>query len=187
MVADLCHVERPRMADIVDQATRSRMMAGIRGRNTRPEMALRQALHARGLRYRLHDRKLPGTPDLVFRRFGAVCFVHGCFWHRHAGCPYATTPATRTEFWLTKFEANVKRDRRDRHDLLHAGWRVAVIWECALRKEMQPWLAPNLERWLRGCEVEFETKPCSPSPKAHKPVSTPSPPASLPCSCAGPR
>ena len=175
------------MADIVDRATRSRMMAGIRGRNTRPEMALRQALHARGLRYRLHDRKLPGTPDLVFRRFGAVCFVHGCFWHRHAECPYATIPATRTEFWLAKFEANVKRDRRDRHDLLHAGWRVAVIWECALRKEIRPRLISNLERWLRGCEVEFETTDCSPPSKVREPVSTPRHPASLPSGCAAPR
>ena len=83
------------MADIVDRATRSRMMAGIGSRNTRPELVLRRAIHARGLRYRLHDRRLPGTPDLVFRRFGAVCLVHGCFWHRHAGCPYATTPTTR--------------------------------------------------------------------------------------------
>lgn len=154
------------MADIVDQATRSRMMAGIRGRNTRPEMALRQALHARGLRYRLHDRKLPGTPDLVFRRFGAVCFVHGCFWHRHAGCLYATIPATRTEFWLTKFEANVKRDRRNRQDLVLAGWRVAVVWECALRKEMRPGLVSKLEGWLRGNEPVFETRPFGPSTRA---------------------
>ena len=92
------------MADIVDRATRSRMMAGIGSRNTRPELALRRAIHARGLRYRLHDRRLPGTPDLVFRRFGAVCLVHGCFWHRHADCPYATTPSTRREFWRAKFD-----------------------------------------------------------------------------------
>ncbi len=78
------------MVDIVDRAARSRMMAGIGGKDTKPEMVLRRALHARGLRYRLHDRKLPGTPDLVFRRFGAVCFVHGCFWHRNQECPYAT-------------------------------------------------------------------------------------------------
>ena len=153
------------MADIVDRATRSRMMAGIRGKNTRPEIALRLALHARGLRYRLHDRKLPGTPDLVFRRFGAVCFVHGCFWHRHAGCHYATIPATRTEFWLAKFDANVKRDRQNRHELLHDGWRVAVIWECALRKEFRPEIVSNLEQWLRGSEREFETKPSDPFSK----------------------
>ena len=96
------------MADIVDRETRSRMMAGIRSRDTRPELLLRRAIHAHGLRYRLHDRRLPGTPDLVFRRFRAVCFVHGCFWHRHAGCPYATTPSTREEFWQAKFDANTE-------------------------------------------------------------------------------
>lgn len=144
------------MPDTVDQATRSRIMAGIGGRNTRPELTLRRALHARGLRYRLHDRKLPGTPDLVFRRFGAVCFVHGCFWHRHPSCPYTTTPATRREFWRAKFDANKERDRRNRHRLLQAGWRVAVVWECALRKGIEPGIVLELEQWLRGTEWEFE-------------------------------
>ena len=132
------------------------MMAGIGSRDTRPELVLRRALHARGLRYRLHDRKLPGTPDLVFRRFGAVCFVHGCFWHRHAGCPYATTPATREQFWQSKFDANVERDRRNRHDLLHAGWRIAIVWECVLRKQVDARIARRLDRWLRGNDREFD-------------------------------
>ena len=144
------------MPDIVDRATRSRMMAGIGGKNTRPEVVLRRALHARGLRYRLHDRKLPGTPDIVFRRFGAVCFVHGCFWHRHAGCPLAATPATRGEFWRTKLNANAERDRRNQRDLLRAGRRVAVIWECALRKRFEDEIALQLDRWLRGSDQEFE-------------------------------
>jgi len=109
------------MPDIVDRATRSRMMAGIGSRDTVPELVLRKALHARGLRYRLHNRNLPGTPDLVFRQFGTVCFVHGCFWHRHTGCPYAATPTTREEFWQTKFHVNVERDRRNRHNLLESG------------------------------------------------------------------
>ena len=147
------------MPDIVDQATRSRMMAGIGGRNTRPELTLRRALHARGLRYRLHDRKLPGTPDLVFRQFGAVCFVHGCFWHRHAGCPYTTIPATRPEFWRAKFDSNTERDRRNRHSLLQAGWRVAIVWECALRKQAVVEIARQLERWLRGSAPVFDTGP----------------------------
>ena len=147
------------MADIVDRATRSRMMAGIRSRNTRPELALRRAIHARGLRYRLHDRRLPGTPDLVFPRFGAVCFVHGCFWHRHAGCSYATTPTTRQEFWRAKFEANTERDRRNRRGLLQAGWRVATVWECALRKQAGVEIARQLERWLRGSVPVFDTSP----------------------------
>ena len=108
-------------------------MAQIGNRDTKPELTLRRALHARGLRFRLHDRKLPGTPDLVFRRFAAVCFVHGWFWHRHAGCPYATNPATRPEFWRAKFEANIERDSRTRDQLRKDGWRVATVWECALR------------------------------------------------------
>ena len=145
------------MPDIVDKATRSRMMAGIGSRDTVPEVALRRALHARGLRYRLHDRKLPGTPDLVFRRFGAVCFVHGCFWHRHIGCRYTTTPATREEFWQAKFQANMSRDRRNRHHLLESGWRVAIVWECALRKRGELQTALMLDRWLHGGGSTFET------------------------------
>lgn len=145
------------MPDIVDQATRSRMMAGIGGKNTQPELVLRRALHARGLRYRLHDRNLPGTPDLVFRQFGAVCFVHGCFWHRHAGCPYATVPATRTKFWQAKFRANTQRDRRHVQSLLQAGWRVAIIWECVLRNGVRPGTLLELDQWLKGVETKFET------------------------------
>lgn len=149
------------MTDIVDKSTRTRMMAGIGSKNTLPELALRRILHARGLRYRLHDSKLPGTPDLVFPRFRAVCFVHGCFWHRHAGCPYATTPATRPEFWQAKFNANVERDQRNRHELLAAGWRVAIVWECALRKQVNIGIASKLDEWLHGDDRWFETeRPC---------------------------
>lgn len=145
------------MADIVDRVKRSRMMARIGNKDTRPELTLRRALHARGLRYRLHDRKLPGTPDLTFRRFGAVCFVHGCFWHRHAGCTYTTNPATRPDFWQEKFNANVERDRRAQEELLRAGWRIAIVWECALRNNQADRIALALEQWLRSTEREFET------------------------------
>ena len=155
------------MPDIVDRATRSRMMAGIGSRNTKPELLLRRAVHARGLRYRLHNRGLPGTPDLVFRRFRSVCFVHGCFWHRHTDCPYAYTPATRKEFWLAKLDANVERDRRNRLDLLEVGWRVAVVWECALRKGGESGTAMALEHWLRGNAREFETSPPNRTPGEH--------------------
>lgn len=149
------------MTDIVDKATRSRMMAGIGSRNTLPELVLRRALHARGLRYRLHERKLSGIPDLVFPRFRAVCFVHGCFWHRHAGCPYATSPATRPEFWQAKFDSNVERDWRNRQELLATGWRVAIVWECALRKRGTIEFVPKLDKWLRGADRWFETElPC---------------------------
>ena len=145
------------MVDVVDEATRSRIMARVRGKDTRPELALRHALHRRGIRYGLHNRNLPGKPDLVFRRFKAVCFVNGCFWHRHAGCRFAATPATREEFWLAKFEANVDRDRRNRAELLEAGWRVAVVWECTLRRVGAVRTALELVHWLRGDRREFET------------------------------
>lgn len=135
------------MADIVDPETRSRMMSGIRGKDTKPELALRRALHARGFRYRLHDKWLPGKPDLVLPRFRVVIFVHGCFWHRHEGCKYATTPATRPEFWQAKFRENAERDQRNIDALLALGWRVAVVWECEIRKDLGEAVA-RTERWI---------------------------------------
>lgn len=107
-------------------------MAAIRGRNTRPELIVRKALHAAGLRYRLHVKHLPGSPDLVFPRHRAVVFVHGCFWHRH-DCNLFRWPATREEFWRSKLEGNVENDSRAVAALHAAGWRVAVVWECALK------------------------------------------------------
>lgn len=137
------------MTDIVDKQTRSRMMAGIRGKDTKPELALRRALHARGFRYRLHSNGVPGRPDLIFPKFRAAVFVHGCFWHRHAGCRYTTTPAARPEFWQSKFEANVARDCVVREALIQAGWRVVTVWECALRKTDQVVAAADLlAAWL---------------------------------------
>jgi len=121
------------MTDIVDKSTRSRMMAGIRGKDTRAEILVRRALHARGFRYRLNVRGLPGTPDLVFPKRRAVVFIHGCYWHRHEGCRFATTPSSNTDFWTSKFAGNVARDARNVHDLRSAGWRVGIIWECALK------------------------------------------------------
>ena len=138
------------MADIVDQKTRSRMMSGIRGRETKPEVSLRRALHARGFRFRLHPKTIPGRPDLVLPKHRAVVFVDGCFWHRHEGCRYATTPSTRPEFWQAKFDANVARDASVRAQLLAEGWRVAAVWECALRKPDQVIAtAERLAAWLR--------------------------------------
>ncbi len=145
------------MVDIVDQKTRSRMMAGIRGKDTKPEMILRKALHARGLRYRLHARHVPGRPDVVFPKYGAVIFVHGCFWHRHKGCRYATTPATRPDFWKRKFAANVKRDQEVRSVLASTGWRVGTVWECALRKpELVPEAVRSIVCWLNSDEALLE-------------------------------
>jgi DNA mismatch endonuclease (patch repair protein) len=108
------------------------MMAGIRGKDTRPEMILRRGLHARGFRFRLHDRRLPGSPDLVFPGRRAVIFVHGCFWHGH-DCHLFRLPATRQEFWRAKIEGNAARDAATEDALVGAGWRVLTIWECALK------------------------------------------------------
>lgn len=153
------------MADIVDTATRSRMMAGIKGKDTRPEKALRSALHASGLRYRLHARNVPGRPDLLFPRFSAVVFVHGCFWHRHQDCRYATTPASRPEFWQAKFAANIARDRKVREALVEAGWRVATVWECALRKpDHVAEAAARIAGWLKTDNALLEI-PESGNPK----------------------
>ncbi|RWK28726.1 MAG: DNA mismatch endonuclease Vsr [Mesorhizobium sp.] len=138
------------MTDIVDKQTRSRMMAGIRGKDTKPELVLRRALHSCGFRYRLHSKGILGRPDLVFPRFRAAVFVHGCFWHRHPGCRYTTIPATRPEFWQSKFESNIARDHVVYADLLRAGWRVATVWECALRKpDRVSATADLLAVWLR--------------------------------------
>ena len=121
------------MTDIVDKATRSRMMAGIRGKDTNPELALRRALHHSGFRYRLHAKDVEGRPDLLLPKHRAVIFVHGCFWHRHQGCRFATMPATRPEFWQAKFEANIQRDKRVHRRLSEQGWRLGIVWECGLR------------------------------------------------------
>ena len=119
------------MADTLSPEGRSERMSRIRGKDTAPELALRKALHALGLRYRLHAR-LPGKPDIVLPRHSAVVFVHGCFWHRHRGCRIATTPKSNTAFWREKFDRNVARDKRVRRQLRVAGWRVFIAWECQL-------------------------------------------------------
>jgi DNA mismatch endonuclease (patch repair protein) len=137
------------MADIVDPATRSRMMSGIRSVDTRPELLVRRHLHAAGFRFRLHARALRGRPDLVLPRWKAAVFVHGCFWHRHPGCRYATTPATRPDFWREKFERNLERDAAVRVALEEEGWRVATVWECALRREPAQTL-DALAAWIRS-------------------------------------
>nr|WP_082434467.1 very short patch repair endonuclease [Devosia sp. A16] len=138
------------MVDIVDRQTRSRMMSGIRGKDTKPELVLRKALHARGFRFRIHSSNIPGRPDMAFAKHHAVVFVHGCFWHRHEGCRLATTPATRPDFWAAKFAANVARDDRVLDDLMTSGWRVATIWECALKRpEDVANTAEVVGRWLR--------------------------------------
>lgn len=120
------------MPDFLTPEERSRRMSRIRSSNTAPEVALRQALHAACLRFRLHRKDLPGKPDIVLPRHKAVILVHGCFWHRHKGCSIATIPKSNTAFWTDKFDRNVARDLRVRDQLETLGWKVFVAWECEL-------------------------------------------------------
>jgi DNA mismatch endonuclease (patch repair protein) len=136
------------------------MMSGIRGRDTAPERIVRSLLHRAGFRFRLHRRDLPGRPDIVMRRHRTVVFVHGCFWHAHSGCPLAKEPATNAEFWRAKLRANRERDRRAVERLLELGWRVAVIWECAVRgSKDHAGLAGSVAAWIAGNSPYSEYPP----------------------------
>ena len=144
-------------ADYVTPDIRSRMMAGIRGTNTKPELAIRSALHVRGFRFRLHCKELPGTPDLVFPKYTAVIFVHGCFWHGH-NCHLFKWPKTRQQFWYEKINANISRDSKQLRELNSTGWRVAVLWECAFKGKSKipiDTIADNCSKWLRSNEKRF--------------------------------
>jgi DNA mismatch endonuclease (patch repair protein) len=116
--------------DRLSKEHRSWLMSRVGSRNTSPELRVRSAAHRRGLRFKLHERNLPGTPDLVFPKWHTAIFVHGCFWHRHFGCPKATMPKSRAEFWRSKFERNVARDGVNLNQLGADGWRAEIIWEC---------------------------------------------------------
>lgn len=136
------------MTDVFDKEQRSRVMSRIGGKNTKPELSLRRGLHALGFRYRLHAKHLSGKPDMVFPRYKAICFVNGCFWHQHPGCHLATTPSTHHDFWQEKFAANTQRDQRNQHLLIEAGWRVAVVWECQLKKKDLADTVMQVAAWL---------------------------------------
>ena len=118
------------MVDIISEERRSWNMSRIRSKNTKPEMIVRSMLHRMGFRFRLHDRNLPGNPDIILPKHKTVIFVHGCFWHRHQRCKYTYTPKTRKEFWKKKFSDNTSRDRRNCAELRKLGWKVIVVWEC---------------------------------------------------------
>lgn len=139
------------MVDIVTPEKRSRMMSGIKAKNSKAEMMVRRLLFAAGYRFRLHRRDLPGTPDIVMPRRNIAIFVHGCFWHFHEGCRYAKMPTTRPDFWKTKLQANVDRDRRSIEKLSAMGWRVLCVWECATRNAKTATdLQNNLQGWIDG-------------------------------------
>lgn len=138
--------------DVLTPDQRRRCMASIKGRDTKPEVVLRKALFGLGLRYRLHDRALPGTPDLVFPKYRAVLFVHGCFWHGH-GCNLFVVPHTNTAFWIAKIAGNQARDEAATRALRKLGWRVMTAWECALRgreKQEVGDVARRVARWLES-------------------------------------
>lgn len=140
------------MSDRLSPEDRSRVMSRVRGHDTKPELILRRALHARGFRYRLHVRDLPGRPDLVFPRYSAVVFVHGCFWHGH-DCHLFRMPSTRADFWKDKIERNRERDRKNRAELFDRGWRVLELWECAMRGKgrlQTGEMLQSVETWLTG-------------------------------------
>ena len=125
------------MTDVHTKATRSYNMSRIRGKDTKPEMVVRRFLFANGYRYRLHDPKLPGKPDIVLPKYKTVIFINGCFWHGHKGCSYFVLPKTRTEWWLQKIKGTMARDKAAEVALNVLGWRVIVIWECQLKKDNQ--------------------------------------------------
>jgi DNA mismatch endonuclease (patch repair protein) len=150
------------MADIVDVSTRSRMMSGIRGKDTLPELQVRRFLHGTGLRFLLHARHLPGRPDVVLPKHETVVFVHGCFWHRHHSCKYAYEPASNRRFWRNKFLDNVARDKRVKSQLRRAGWRVLVVWECA---------AGNKERLARLVTSILDVKQLKRKPRKRQVLS----------------
>lgn len=121
------------MSDVLTPEQRARCMAAIGSKNTTPELRVRRMLHALGARFRLHRKDLPGTPDIVLPGRKLALFVHGCYWHRHPNCRFATTPGTRQHFWQQKFDANMARDRRAQDALRKLNWQVTVIWECQTR------------------------------------------------------
>ena len=111
---------------------RSRNMSAIKSKNTKPEIKVRKILHSMGYRFRLHRKDLPGSPDIVLPKYKTVIFVHGCFWHRHENCKYASTPKTRQEFWEAKFRENINRDKLNQENLSSKGWKIIVVWECEI-------------------------------------------------------
>lgn len=136
--------------DTLTPDQRKRCMRNIRGKNTKPEIIVRSISHALGFRFRLNQKNLPGTPDLVFRKYNLCLFIHGCFWHRHHGCKFSYTPKSRQDFWLNKFSRNIVRDQKKEEELRRLGWRVEIIWECetkniaTLRERLQK-LIPNTQ------------------------------------------
>lgn len=139
------------MTDVVDSKTRSRLMAGIQGKNTKPEILIRSLLHRNGFRFRLHGDKLPGKPDIVLKKYQAVIFVHGCFWHRHL-CHLFKWPKTRPDFWKNKIDKNVLNDQKVIKELTSLGWRICIVWECSIKGVHKDHFAipRKIGKWLKS-------------------------------------
>lgn len=138
--------ERYSLMDIWNKEKRSECMSRIRSKNTKPELALRKALFARGFRYRVNDKKLPGKPDIVLPKYKTVIFIHGCFWHGHEDCKYAYIPKTNTRFWIDKITSNAERDKVNAEKLTALGWNVLTVWECEIRHTHKQNLTPLIDR-----------------------------------------
>lgn len=138
------------MTDRITPEHRSWNMSRIKGKDTKIEVKVRSWLFSKGFRFRKNDRRFPGTPDIVLPKYKTVIFINGCFWHRHEGCRYATTPKTRTEFWMNKFEKNVENDRKHKEELETMGWRVITLWECELKKDSFEDTMNRLEQQLHN-------------------------------------
>jgi len=148
------------MADIVSSEKRSQMMAGIKGKNTKPELLIRKALHKLGFRYRLHEKKLAGKPDIVFPKHKAALFIHGCFWHGH-NCHLFKWPSSRADFWRQKIKRNQQVDKTSFDKLVSEGWRIGVIWECSLKgktKRSFDYIVAETARWLCSEEKHLEIR-----------------------------
>ncbi|HWZ15432.1 MAG TPA: very short patch repair endonuclease [Mucilaginibacter sp.] len=138
------------MADVHSKETRSYNMSRIRGKNTKPEILVRKFLFSKGFRYRLHDKKLPGKPDIILPRYKTVIFINGCFWHGHQDCKYFTVPKSRTEWWLNKISRNQENDRTSNSLLVEKNFQVITIWECQLKKNLVEETLQNLIATLRS-------------------------------------
>ena len=148
------------MTDVVDKETRSKMMAGIKGKNTKPEIMIRKKLHKIGFRYRLHNKSLPGKPDLVFSKYKAVIFINGCFWHGH-NCHLFKYPDSREEFWHNKIDKTRETDLRNISLLTNNGWRVLQIWECSIKGKERLDINEVIKvtsEWLKSQDEAFEIR-----------------------------
>jgi DNA mismatch endonuclease (patch repair protein) len=146
------------MVDTVTPEVRSRMMAAVKSKDTSVETSVRKAIHAVGFRYRIHKRIGKSRPDILLPKHSAAIFVHGCFWHGHVGCRYSRMPKSNVEFWVTKIERNMARDIRNEHEMADLGWRVAIVWECAVRDLGVTAVRDRIADWLVDGREKLELR-----------------------------